>query len=78
MCSSETNAFFPLSRTAFTNQKIVSDVGLQECYVSTQAVSGLIQLESNFPCIVLTVCMREFKSLSSFSSVGLEPALETS
>lgn len=78
MCSSEMLTVFHLSRTAFTNQRIVSDARLQDCYVSMQAASGLIQLKSNWPCIVLTLCMREFKSLSSFSSVGLEPVLKTS
>lgn len=47
-------------------------------FFSMQAASGLIQLKSNCPCIVLTLCMREFKSLLTFSSVGLEPILETS
>ena len=78
MCSGETLTSSLLSHTAFTNQRIVCDAGLQECYVSMQAASGLIQLKSNCPCIVLTLCMREFKSLLSFSSVGLEPVLETS
>lgn len=66
------------SHVAFTNQQNVSDVGLQQRYVSRQAASGLIQLESDFPRNVLTLCMREFKSLSSFSSAGLEPEPETS